>query len=301
MELRQLAYFDAVARLGGFTRAARQLHVAQSAVSAQIRALGRELGVTLLTRTTRTVRLTAAGETFLARARAALSELDQARIELSATLSGRVNVGATSVLGSYDLPSALAGFSVRHPAVAVSMRSALIAKLLDKLDEGAVDLVLGPVHDDLAPRFSARLLAREELVLALPPGHPPAEFADLAGEPFVCLSAESGLRSILDAAAAAAGFTPDVRFETHSPAGIRELVSAGLGVALLARSATTKDGPPIAVRPVRPAVAHPPIGLIHHRDRRLTAPVQALRRHLIQAAAGSSPAGRTATTAGPRA
>jgi DNA-binding transcriptional LysR family regulator len=295
MELRQLVYFDAVARLGGFTRAARQLHVAQSAVSAQIRALERELGVTLLARTTRTVTLTRAGELFLTRARAALSELDRARgelAELSSALTGRVTLGATSVLGSFDLPSALAGFFQRYPGVGVSMRSALIAKLLDKLDAGEVDLVLGPVHDDLASRFSARLLAREQLVLALPPGHPRAgrtriEMAELNGEVFVCLSAESGLRSILDTAAAEAGFTADVRFETHSPAGIRELVSAGLGVALLAASATTGEGPPIAVRPVRPAPAHPPIGLIHHRDRRLTATVQALRRHLIQAATQS--------------
>jgi LysR family transcriptional regulator, transcription activator of glutamate synthase operon len=292
MELRQLTYFDAVARCGGFTRAARRLHVAQSAVSAQIRSLERELGVTLLARTTRTVTLTRAGELFLARAQTALAELDRARGELadlSAALRGRVTLGATSVLGSFDLPSALAGFAARHPGVAVSMRSALIAKLLDKLDAGEVDLVLGPVHDDLPSRFSVRLLAREQLVLALPPGHPRTgqarvELGELRDEPFVCLSADSGLRAILDAAAAGAGFTPDVRFETHSPAGIRELVSAGLGVALLAASATTKDGPPVAVRPVRPAPAHPPIGLIHHRDRRLPATAEALRRHLIQAA-----------------
>ncbi len=292
MELRQLTYFDAVARLGGFTRAARHLHVAQSAVSAQIRALERELGVTLLARTTRTVTLTHAGELFLTRARAALGELDRARgelAELSSALTGRVTLGATSVLGSFDLPPALAGFAQRYPGVGVSMRSALIAKLLDKLDAGEVDLVLGPVHEDLPSRFSAQLLAREQLVLALPPGHPRAgrprvEMAELDGEVFVCLSSESGLRSILDTAAARAGFTADVRFETHSPAGIRELVSAGLGVALLAASATTRIGPPIAVRPVHPAPPHPPIGLIHHRDRRLTATVQALRRHLVQAA-----------------
>jgi len=79
VELRQLVYFDAIIRHGGFTRAAEQLHVAQPAVSAQIRRLETELGVTLLERTTRRVRLTQAGELLLGRARRALGELDGAR------------------------------------------------------------------------------------------------------------------------------------------------------------------------------------------------------------------------------
>jgi LysR family transcriptional activator of glutamate synthase operon len=124
--------------------------------------------------------------------------------------------------------------------------------------------------------------------VALPPGHrlaTQAKFtlADLSAEPFVCLSATSGLRAILDAAGAEAGFTPHVPFETHSPASIRELVSAGLGVALLAASAATRPGPPIGVREVHPSPRHPPIGLIRHRDRRLTAAAQACRRHLLAA------------------
>ena len=111
MELRQLAYFDAVVRHGSFTKAAQRLHVAQPAVSAQIRRLEAELGVTLLERTTRRVALTQAGELFLARARLALAQLEGARAdlaELSAVLRGQVRIGATQVLGSLDLPAALA-------------------------------------------------------------------------------------------------------------------------------------------------------------------------------------------------
>src|SRR5215468_4217165 len=103
MELRQLVYFDAVVRHGGFSRAAERLHVAQPAVSAQIRRLETELGTTLLQRTTRRVSLTYAGELFLARARRVLAQVDAARgdlAELSAVLRGRVRIGATQVLGS---------------------------------------------------------------------------------------------------------------------------------------------------------------------------------------------------------
>ncbi len=297
MELRQLVTFEAVARHGGFTRAAEQLHLAQSAVSAQIRALETELGTALFARTTRRVTLTQAGELLLARTHRVRAELDGARADLAdlaAVLRGRVAIGATAVMGGYDLPAALAGFHDRFPGVGVSLRSGLIARLLASLDDGTADLVVGPVHDDLPSRFAAHRVATEELVLALPPGHrlaagPQAglSLAGLRDEPFVCLSAESGLRRILDDAAAAAGFTPRVQFETHSAAGIRDLVAAGLGVALVAASATRRPGPPVALRHPEPPVAHPPIGVIHHRDRRLPPAARACRAHLVALASVS--------------
>src|SRR5690242_11667507 len=141
MELRQLTYFEAVVRCGGFTRAAEQLHVAQSAVSAQIRALETEVGATLLERTTRRVSLTHAGELFLTRVQRILGELDGARSdlsELSQVLRGWVTVAATEVVGAVDLPHALAGFRLRYPGVALALRSALIAQLLLSLDAGEV-------------------------------------------------------------------------------------------------------------------------------------------------------------------
>jgi LysR family transcriptional activator of glutamate synthase operon len=295
MELRQLRYFDAVARCGGFTRAAEQLHVAQSAVSAQIRALEAELGVRLFDRTTRRVTLTQPGELFLVRARRVLGELDGARGELAdlaAVLTGRVAIGATAVVGPFDLPGALAGFHVRYPGVDLRLRSGLVAKLLTLLDGGDVDLVIAPIHDDLPAHLSARRLTGEEVLLVLPPGHPLArggalDLGELREESFVCLPEGSGLRGMLDEAAAGAGFEPRVQFETQSPASIRALVAAGLGVALLARSAAEHEGPAVSVRTLRHPPAHPPIGLIHHRGQRLSAAARACRRHLIEQAAAA--------------
>jgi LysR family transcriptional activator of glutamate synthase operon len=288
MELRQLTYFEAVARLGGFTRAAEQLRVAQSAVSAQIRALEAELGTALFARTTRRVALTEAGELLLTRCRRVFGELDGARTdlaELAAVLHGRVTLGSMAVLGGYDLPAALAGFHTRFPGVSLALRTGLIAELLTMLDAGEVDLVLGPIHDDLPPRFTARRLVDEQVVLVLPPGRAAVrELAEVRDEPFVCLPAGSGLRAILDRAAAAAGFEPRVQFETHSAASIRELVAAGLAVALLARSATVAPGPAVTVVRLDPAPAHPAIGLIQHRDRRLSAAARACRQELVRRA-----------------
>jgi DNA-binding transcriptional LysR family regulator len=288
MELRQLTYFEAVARLHGFTRAAGQLRVAQSAVSAQIRALEAELGTALFTRTTRRVALTQAGELLLARTRRVFGELDGARAdlaELAAVLHGRVTLGSMAVLGGFDLPAALAGFHARYPGVSLALRTGLIAELLARLDAGEVDLILGPVHEDLPARFTARELVDEQVVLILPPGRAAVrELADVRDEPFVCLPAGSGLRAILDRAAAGAGFEPRVQFETHSAASIRELVGAGLAVALVARSAAVTDGPAVVVVHLEPAPAHPAIGLIHLRDRRLSAPARACRQELIRRA-----------------
>src|SRR5690242_10472192 len=101
MELRHLDTFAAVARRGGFTRAAEHLRLAQSAVSAQVRSLEAELGVPLFARTTRRVTLTQAGEILLARYDRIQSELAGARsdlTELTAVLRGRVTLGATAVL-----------------------------------------------------------------------------------------------------------------------------------------------------------------------------------------------------------
>jgi LysR family transcriptional activator of glutamate synthase operon len=296
MELRQLVYFEAVVRCGGFTRAAESLHIAQPAVSAQIRRLEAELGVPLLARTTRHVALTAAGELFLTRTRRVLGELDAARSdldELAAVLRGRVTLGATQVLGTLDLPAALASFHTRYPGVALTLRSGLIAALLAALDAGEVDLVLGPIHADLPSQYATHPLVEEQLVLITPPGHrltrePRLRLADLRDEPFVCLPPGSGLRAILAAAAKVEDFEPHVQFETASPTSIRELVSAGLGVALLARSATQAPGPPVTIHALHPAPAHPPIGVIHHRDRRLSPAAQTCRRHLTAASNPSS-------------
>ncbi len=288
MELRQLVYFDAVVRHGGFTRAAEQLRVAQPAISAQVRRLEAELGTVLLQRTTRRLSLTHGGELFWQRTRRVLEQLDAARAdldEISSVLRGKVRIGATPVLGSLDLPAAMAAFRRRYPSVALALRSGLIADLLAGLDAGEVDIVLGPVHPDLAQRYTASTLVGESLTLITPPGHWLA--ADRSGrlaaardEPFVCLQAGSGLHTILTAAAAAEGFVPNIEFETYSPTSIRELVAAGLGVALLAVSTLRAPGPPVEAVALRSPPRHPPISVVTLRGSTLAPAPRAFRGYL---------------------
>jgi LysR family transcriptional regulator, transcription activator of glutamate synthase operon len=288
VELRQLVYFEAVVRCGGFSRAAQHLRVAQPAVSAQVRRLEAELGTALLERTTRRVTLTQAGELFLTRARAVLDQLDQARAdlaELAGVMRGRLRVGATQGLAALDVPGLVATFHRRYPGVTLALRTGLVAKLLHHLAAGELDVVLGPIHADLAPGFVAEPLVTEELVLVSPTdaGLPagPVSLDRVRDEPFVCLAEGSGLHRMLLDAGAAAGFEPRVVFETHRPASIRELVAAGLGVALLASANARGAGPDVRVNPLVRPPEHPPVGLIRVPSRDPV--VRAWRAHVREA------------------
>lgn len=302
MELRQLVYFDAVVRYGGFTRAAEHLHVAQPAISAQIRGLETELGTVLLQRSTRRVSLSHAGELFWARTCRVLEQLAAARSELdevSSVLRGMVRIGATPVLGSLDLPAAMATFRRSYPGVSLALRSGLIADLLAGLDRGEVDLVLGPIHPKLPARYTATALVEEALVLITPPGRAlsvpqPSRLAQVKDELFVCLQAGSGLHTILTEAAAAEGFLPRIEFETFSPASIRELVAAGLGVALLAASAARAQGPAVEVCPLDEPPRHPPISVISLREVTLPPAPDAFHSQLCAGRGAQASAGRPA-------
>lgn len=287
MELRQLVYFEAVVRYGGFSRAAEQLRIAQPAVSAQIRRLESELGTPLLERTTRRVALTNAGQLLLARTRAVLDQLDGVRAdldELASVVRGHLRVGATQGLAALDVPRLLAGFHRRYPGVTLALRTGLIGELLADLDVGGLDVVLGPIHADLGPTFHAEPLVAEEIVLIAPvgrlPGADPVPLERVRDEPFVCLAAGSGLHAILLDAAAAAGFQPRIGFETYSPASILELVAAGLGVALLAASNARAPGPPVAVHPLAHPPGHPPVGMVCGRARGPSPVLRAWQAHV---------------------
>lgn len=258
-------------RCGGFTRAATDLHLAQPVVSAHIKRLELELGVTLLHRA-RPVSLSAAGESFLPYVRRALASLDEGERAVRAFRSvsvGHVRVAATSLLGGFDLVSTIGRFRLRYPGVTVSLRTGLIADLLEELHRGRVDVVVGPVVEQWEQEGTRRTeIADERLVLISPLSTAPRvrSLADVADEPFVCLSSDSGLRRLLNTAFSAVDAVPRVEFETHSPASIREMVAAGLGCALIAQSAVEKEGPDVQVYDIPGLPPHPPIAAISASD-----------------------------------
>jgi DNA-binding transcriptional LysR family regulator len=247
MELRQLHYFVAIAEEGQFTRAAARVSVAQPAVSAQIRRLERELGERLFVRDRHGARLTDAGEAFLPHARAALAAAARGRdtiASLQGKLRGRLTVG---VAGPVDdrLAGALGEFHRAHPAIEIALRNQQNEPLLAGVANAEFDAaIVGAGAHALPPGVAARVVATEPLVLAVAREQPFAgrktiAVADLRDVPMITLVRGSGLRAVLEQACRAAGFSPRITAETGELASLVGLVAAGLGVALLPRSAAT--------------------------------------------------------------
>jgi LysR family transcriptional activator of glutamate synthase operon len=256
MELRQLRYLVALADECHFTRAAAREHIAQPALSQQIRRLEAEVGLALVERTTRKVALTGAGELLVARARHILSELDAAQAELqtlAGVQGGHLSVGALHTMGPVDLSLLLASFHRNHPAVELTVREQSSEELAEMLREDVVDLAFLSVTERIQRRgLELHRLVSEELVVAVAPRHPLAgrdviALAELAGEPFVAFRTGSRLRELLDFGAAGAGFEPRIALESNESRRIRSLVSGGLGVALLPRSDADGPGADVAI------------------------------------------------------
>ena len=263
MDLRHLRYLEAVTRHRHFTRASEELHVAQSALSHQIRKLERELGIELLRRTTRSVEPTEAGELVAARARTILAEADALRgdiDELRGLVRGRVAVGALLFGGELDIPAILASFTASYPEVEVRLQDGTAQRMVEMLRDGTVDLAFA--LEDEPPEDLERLeLSSEELVLVMGEGHrlasprtAPVRPTSLATEPLIAFERGSSVRRVFDAAFARAGVVPRIALEANDLALVRGLVARGIGLAILPRSFAELPGPPIAIRPLSPAL-----------------------------------------------
>ncbi len=270
MDIRQLRYFVALAQQRHFTRAAALLQIAQPALSQQIQALERELGIVLLNRTRQRVELTAAGEALLARAERILAELEHTLAEMAEFAGlrrGRVLLGALQSLSGYWLSGVLARFHACYPGIELALREDGSEQLIQLLSAAQLDFALVHVTSDpwppylLAAELVAEPLFREELVLIAPTAHPLAgrsgvAFAELREEAFVAFKPGGGLRRGLAEASAAAGFAARIVCESANLTTIRVLVAEGLGISLLPRSVADSAGREVAIVPiVEPSLA----------------------------------------------
>jgi DNA-binding transcriptional LysR family regulator len=277
MELRQLRYLVALAEERHFTRAAAREHIAQPALSQQIRRLEDELGLPLVERTTRSVSITDAGAALVARARRILAELDAAHAEierLTGLQTGHVTVGSMHTMGPVDLSLALAIFHQRHPGVEFTVREQSSEELAEMLRVDELDLAFLSVTERIESHgLGLHQLVSEELAVILPPGHRLARrrrirMAELVGEQFISYREGARLRELLVAAGHHAGFQPEVKLESNESQRIRQLVARGLGVAILPRSDTTTSGAPVAVVSLIEPALHRDITLAWRDGRR---------------------------------
>jgi LysR family transcriptional activator of glutamate synthase operon len=286
MELRQLRYLIAVADEQHFTRAAAREHVAQPALSQQIRRLEAELGLTLVQRTTRRVAMTEAGELLVARARRAIAELEAATAELQSLAgvqAGRLSIGALHTMGPVDLSLLLATFHRRYPGVELTVREQSSEELAGMLRDDEIDLAFLSVTERIQSHgLTLHPLVREELVAVLPPDHRLAgrrqvQLAELAQDAFISFREGARLRELLVTAAATAGFVPRIALESNESRRIRSLVSRGLGVAILPRSDGEGAGSTISVSALAGPELQRDVTLAARAQRRLSPAALAFR------------------------
>ncbi|WP_413320173.1 LysR family transcriptional regulator [Agrococcus sp. 1P02AA] len=241
MKLEHLRSFEAVARVGSFTRAAAELFIAQPSLSRQIGALEADLGTELLRRAPSGVSLTAAGEVLLPIARRMLGDAQSARAqldELAGLRRGSVRLGAPPTLCVSLVADVLAAYRAAHPGVELHITEAGSRSLVEALDHGALDLALVVTRGARSPAPATELipLLSEELVVvsaaaAAPLGE--VTLAQLADLPQVAFDRSYDLRIATDAAFAAAGLAPSIAVEGAEMDAVLRFVERGIGVAVV--------------------------------------------------------------------
>ncbi|MFV2198954.1 LysR family transcriptional regulator [Nocardiopsis sp. LOL_012] len=240
MNLHHLRAFLAVAEELHFGRAAERLHMAQPPLTRTVKQLERDLGAQLFTRTTRSVRLTAAGEALIGPARDVLEGCRVARGAVLAAGQGQTGLvrlgfaGPSSHLLVGDLSRLV---RQRRPGIDLRLRSTTYANdALRSVIEGDLDLAIAR-WSVRPPEIAQRIVAEEHYVLAVPEEHPLADretvsIAECRGEPFVALPADPGstVRETFIRAAYDAGFSPDIVQVASDSWTLMALVGAGVGL-----------------------------------------------------------------------
>jgi len=248
MEMQQLRYVVAVARTGNFSRAAEQCHVAQPSLSQQVQKLEDELGERLFDRMNREARLTSHGEEFLRRAVRILEEVDAAKREATDArdlLRGTLMIGVLPTIAPYLLPDALAEFAGTFPGVEIVVQEDTTARLLKLALAYEIDFALAsqPIRDE---RLEVRELFSEELLLALPPGHPltrkrSVAIGDLEHERLIVMKEGHCLGDQVLGFCDRHELKPKISFRSAQLETIQALVCSGLGISLIPAMAARSE------------------------------------------------------------
>lgn len=287
MDLRQLGALVAIADHGGFSAAARALHTVQSNVSTHVARLERELGVTLVDRSTG--RLTEEGEAVVGRARRVHRELDALVADVASVnreVVGTARVGIIGTTARWLTARLLEAMGAEHPRVGVVVVDATTTSLLPQLDDSSLDLavVALPVHD---PDLDTEPLFSEDLVLVTPPDHPLGDrqavtMAELAGHPLLLGAKGTAIRDDLDVLAARDGIELLAKAEIDGMRLLASLAFEGFGAAVLPASAVPRWYPGDFCTVTVTGVPGRAVGLARRRRGLPSAPARALREVLFR-------------------
>lgn len=271
VEMGDLRAFVAVADLGSFAAAARELCLSQPALSRRLIKLETSLGVRLLNRTTRRIELSAPGRAFLGRARRVLNDFDESLLDVTDAanrLTGEVTIACVPTVINQLMPQVLEEYQRRYPGILVRLLDEGASDVLTRVTRGEADfginylgaqegnLVFEPLHED-------------DFVLVCPAGHPLAtrasvRWAELGSYRYIAVNKASGNRMLLDLALARIPDLPKPVLEARHVRTVIDLVAAGLGVATVPRLAipvSALDTYLAAVPLVEPAITRS-LGLV---------------------------------------
>ena len=245
-DLTDLRLFVAIAEAKNLTRGAERVHLAASSASHRMRVLEASIGTPLLLREPRGVSLTRAGEALLRHARQVFAQLEQMHADLTPYakgVRGHVSLWANTHATHTFLPDSLATFLQRHPQVSISLEEHTSPDVLMAVARGEVEVgvVAGTIEGAEVELIPYRA---DRLVLIAPTEHPLAAltssfFAQVLDYPFVMLHSGSAIHTFTMNAAAALGRHLEVRIQVRSFAAVCRMVSAGVGIGMVPRSAVT--------------------------------------------------------------
>jgi DNA-binding transcriptional LysR family regulator len=239
-DLTRLRYFERVARLSSFTRAAEELNLAQPALSKQIAAIERELGEKVFERSGRSITLTQTGRLLLSHTDRILEEFKKLQVEMGDFVQlsrTELRIGATRTISEYVLPNVIKPFLQQHPNVDLLIDTKGSDELAQDLVEGRLDAAIS-VLPVFHPRLQDETLFTEEFVLAVPRAHRWASrdelrFSELRDVPVILPTVGRWYRDIVGPACKQHGFRLKPRVELASYETIARLVESGVGVALV--------------------------------------------------------------------
>jgi DNA-binding transcriptional LysR family regulator len=295
VELRHLRYFVAVAEELHFGRAAQRLHIVQPALSKQIMALERDLGVQLFERTKRSVRVTSAGEALYDEARAILQRVERAAYTAQMTAIGEIgglDIGFIGPAMWSVIPPTLRVHRQRFPGVRFHLHELGSAAQMRRLGDGGLDVgfVRPPVNE---ARVVFQTVLQEPFVVGLPEDHPYAsaeilDLAELASETFILVPRREspGFYDRCVALCHTYGFSPRAIEEGNAPAAMYGMVAAGLGVTLAPASVLNVPWHGVVFRPLdRPSLVELAVA---HRDEDPSAALAAFLETLFSVVASAT-------------
>lgn len=239
LSIQKVHSFIVVAQYGSFVRAAEELHVSQPALTRHIQDLEEHLGVPLLSRTTRSVRLTPAGEVFRNRMSRLLAEMNRVVRDVQEEASferGHIAVACVPTIANTVLPAILSSYARKYPQISVHVMDEMSESLERRILSHEADFGIGP-----APRRSGHLdfafIIRDHFVVIFAKGHPLAgrrevDIEDLTEFDFVAIS-HGNVRTAVDDALREIGIQIVPKYEALSPQTLGRMIDKGLGIGIL--------------------------------------------------------------------